>query len=36
MAHLEQRDFIAATPERVWAVLADLEGRPAGWSMSAR
>lgn len=36
MAHLELRAFIAATPEAVWAVLADLEGQQAEWMADVR
>ena len=35
MAHLEIRRFISATPERVWAVLADLEHQ-AEWMVDVR
>lgn len=35
MAHLEMRRFIAASPERVWAVLADLEHQ-AAWMVDVR
>jgi len=35
MAHLEIRRFIAASPERVWAVLADLEHQ-AAWMVDVR
>jgi carbon monoxide dehydrogenase subunit G len=35
VAHLEIRRFISATPERVWAVLADLEHQ-AEWMVDVR
>jgi uncharacterized protein YndB with AHSA1/START domain len=35
VAHLEIRRFIAAPPERVWAVLADLEHQSA-WMVDVR
>ena len=35
MAHLEIRKFVAASPEAVWAVLADLEHQ-AAWMVDVR
>ncbi len=35
MAHLKIQTYIAATPERVWHVLADLEHQ-AGWMVDVR